>query len=111
MAGFQSSLARTVIAELLKALTPDDYFLILQVHHHYIIITSSLYYHHYIMQYSNSALHHHYIIQVGETTRPIGCFTDRARATPENVLVNSLFVCLFVCLCVVSSEFHRPWRR
>ena len=32
MAGFQSVLARTTIAELLKTLTPNDYFLIKQVY-------------------------------------------------------------------------------
>lgn len=31
MAGFQSILARTTIIELLKALTSNDYFLIIQV--------------------------------------------------------------------------------
>ena len=42
MAGFRSILARTTIAELLKALTPNDYFQIIQVltnnvrHQHYI---------------------------------------------------------------------------
>ncbi|CAI8008700.1 Voltage-dependent calcium channel subunit alpha-2/delta-1 [Geodia barretti] len=58
MAGFQSLLAKTTISQLLRALTSNDYFLIIQVGE-------------------------------GERTKNVGCFSEKTRATPENVLVAS----------------------
>ena len=91
MAGFQSILARTTVAELLKALTPNDYFLIIQVS---------------ISTCNDIIIIMYDIIQVGEgqRTQPLGCSSHKTRATPENVLVVMATTCTFP-----SCTLCLPW--